>query len=129
MATITSERVETFYWKRVICRFGTPMAIVSDNGQQFVSKYTTEFCQSMGIQNRFGSVEHPQTNGQAESANKAVILGMKRRLDEAKGRWPEELPAMMWSYNTTAHTSTGETPFKLTYGADAVLPVDIENLS
>src|ERR1044072_810621 len=48
MATITSERVKTFYWKRLICRFGTPMTIISDNGQQFVSKYTTEYCQSIG---------------------------------------------------------------------------------
>ena len=105
------------------------MEIISDNGQQFVSKYTTEYCQSIGIQNRFASVEHPQTNGQVESANKAVIMGMKRRLEDAKGRWPEELPAVLWSYNTTAHTSMGETPFKLTYGADVVLPIEIENLS
>src|ERR1044072_555383 len=71
---------ENFYWKRLICRFGTLMAIISDNGQQFDSKYTTEFCQSMGIQNRFASVEHPQKNFQVESANKVGIMGMKRRL-------------------------------------------------
>ena len=54
---------------------------------------------------------------------------MKRRLEDAKGRWPEELPAVLCSYNTTAHSSTGETPFKLTYGTDAVLPVEVENMS
>src|ERR1044072_1887342 len=129
METITSERVKNFYWKRFICRFGTPMAIISDNGQQFVNKYTTGFCEAMGIQNRFASVEHPQTNGQAESANKVVINGLKKRLGEAKGRWPEELPAVLWSYNTTAQSSTGETPFRLTYETDAVLPVEVKNLS
>lgn len=106
-----------------------PQAIVSDNGNQFAGKVTQEFCASQGIQMRFAYVEHPQSNGQAEAANKAILNGIKTRLDEAKGRWPEELPAVLWSYNTKVHTSTGETPYKLTYGADAMIPVEIQNLS
>ena len=51
---------------------------------------------------------------------------MKKRLEEAKGRWPEELPNVLWSYRTTAHTSTGHTPFALAYGWEAMLPVEVE---
>ncbi|XP_057443790.1 uncharacterized protein LOC130735939 [Lotus japonicus] len=51
-------------------KFGVPMALVMDNGTQFTSNVTREFCADMGIEMRFASVEHPQTNGQAESANK-----------------------------------------------------------
>ncbi|XP_072064995.1 uncharacterized protein [Arachis hypogaea] len=74
---------------------------------------------------RFSSVEHPQTNGQVESANKIILLGLKKRLDNKKGAWADELASVLWSYRTTEQSSTKETPFRLTYGSDAVIPVEI----
>ena len=50
---------------------------------------------------------------------------IKTRLEGAKGIWPDELPSMLWAYRTTARIPTGETPFRLTYGADAVIPAKI----
>ena len=73
IASITAQRIKMFYWKRPICHFGVPMAIVSDNESQFVAKPTRELCENHGIQMRFSSVEHPQTNGQAEPANKILL--------------------------------------------------------
>src|ERR1044072_5583494 len=58
-----------------------------------------------------------------------LLTGISKRLADAKGKWPEELPSVIWSYNTRIHTSTGETPFKLAYGSDAMLPVEIKNFS
>nr|XP_025637940.1 uncharacterized protein LOC112733259 [Arachis hypogaea] len=46
-------------------------------------------------------------------------------LDEAKGLWADELGSVLWSYRTTPQTTTGETPFRLTYGVEAVIPVEI----
>ena len=43
----------------------------------------------------------------------------------AKGTWPEELPSVLWAYMTTARTPIGETPFSLTYGTEAVIPVEV----
>ena len=50
---------------------------------------------------------------------------MKKRLDDAKGKWVEELPHVLWTYRTTPRKSTRETPFSLTYGAEAVIPLEI----
>ena len=50
---------------------------------------------------------------------------IKTRLEGAKGIWPDELPSVIWAYQTTTRTPIGETPFQLTYGADAVIPVEI----
>ena len=50
---------------------------------------------------------------------------IKARLEEVKGAWPEELPNVLWAYKTTARTSTGETPFRLTYGIEAVIPIEV----
>ena len=55
--------------------------------------------------------------------NKTVINIIKRRLEKAKGLWADELPGVFWAYRTTVKTSTGETPFSLAYGIEAVIPV------
>ena len=56
--------------------------------------------------------------------NKVIVNGLKKRLDDAKGRWVEELPHVLWTYRTTPRRSTGETPFSMTYGAEAVLRLE-----
>nr|XP_025611643.1 uncharacterized protein LOC112704995 [Arachis hypogaea] len=109
----------------VITRFGIPEVVISDNGTQFTDKKFMEFLTGLGIRQKFFSVEHPQTNGQVESANKIILLGLKKRLDNKKGAWADELASVLWSYRTTEQSSTKETPFRLTYGLDAVIPVEI----
>ncbi len=59
-------------------------------------------------------------------SNKVILDGVKKRLEEAKGRWVEELPSVMWTHRTTKRRSTGETPFALAYGVEAVIPLEIE---
>ncbi|RDY08897.1 Pro-Pol polyprotein, partial [Mucuna pruriens] len=125
VATITAEKVKKFYWKKIICRFGIPAEIVSDNGTQFASKGTADFCKGLKIKQVFTSVEHLQSNGQAEAANKIILRGLRKRLEEAKGRWAEELPQVLWSYHTTPHSTTNETPFRLTFGIEAMILVEI----
>ncbi|KAL0426874.1 UNVERIFIED_CONTAM: hypothetical protein Slati_2862200 [Sesamum latifolium] len=50
---------------------------------------------------------------------------LKARLDEAKGSWVDELPGVIWAYRTTVRQSTGELPFNLIYGTEAVVPAQI----
>ena len=47
----------------------------------------------------------------------------------AKGAWPEELPSVLWAYRTTTRTRTGETPFNLIYGTEAVILVKVGLIS
>ncbi|XP_016164441.1 uncharacterized protein LOC107606960 [Arachis ipaensis] len=83
----------------------------------------------MKIKHQFTSVEHPQANGQAEAANKVILVGLKKRLQEAKGAWAEELPQVLWAYRTIPHSTTGETPFRLAYGIEAMIPIEINEQS
>ena len=49
----------------------------------------------MGIANRYSTPAYPQENGQAEVVNKVIVNELKKRLDDMKGRWVEELPHVM----------------------------------
>ena len=94
---------------------------MSDNGRQFDNTLFRDFCAHFGIQNHYSSPAHPQTNGQAEVANRSLLKIIKTRLERAKGVWLDELPGVLWAYMTTVRTPTGETPFKLAYGSEAVI--------
>ncbi|XP_070049464.1 uncharacterized protein [Nicotiana tomentosiformis] len=50
---------------------------------------------------------------------------MKKRLENANGLWPEILPEVLWAYRTTPKTCTGETPYSLVYGTDAVILIEV----
>ncbi|XP_020222101.1 uncharacterized protein LOC109804683 [Cajanus cajan] len=102
LACISAHQVQKFLWRTIITRFGVPHTL-----------------------HKVTSVEHPQTNGQAESANKVILTELKKRLGEAKGAWAEQLPEVLRAYRCTPQSTTQETPFRLVYGSDAMILVEI----
>ena len=97
----------------------------SDNGLQFDSKAFRKYCFDLGIKNKYSTPAYPQENWQAKAVNKVVVNGLKKRLDDTKGKWVEELPHVLWMYRTTPRRSTRKTPFSMTYEAKAVIPLEI----
>ena len=125
LATITERNIRNFVWRNIICRFEIPKVLVSDNGKQFDNSAFRDFCSELGIKNHYSSPTHPQANGQVEVTNRSLFKIIKTRLEGVKGIWPYELPSILWTYRTTARTPTGETPFRLAYGSDVVIPAEI----
>nr|KYP31056.1 Pol polyprotein [Cajanus cajan] len=73
LTKITTENVQKFTWKSIICRFGIPHSLITDNGRQFIAHSFENFFRELGIKHLPTSVEHPQTNGQAKAANKVIL--------------------------------------------------------
>ncbi|KAI5351002.1 hypothetical protein L3X38_003893 [Prunus dulcis] len=95
LATITAARIESFVWQNIVCRFGIPNSIVTDNGRQFDNAKFKQFCSNLKIRLCFASPAHPQSNGQVEAVNKIIKKTLKTKLDKAKGCWPELLPEVL----------------------------------
>ena len=95
LANIRDMDVKKFMWKNIVTRFGVPNSLISNNGLQFESRAFREFCSDLGIKNRYSTPAYPQSNGQAKATNKAIVNGLKKRLDGAQGRWAEELPNVL----------------------------------
>ena len=126
LANIRDADANKFIWKNIVTRFGIPHTLISNNGLQFDSKAFRRYCCDLGITNRYFTSAYPQGNGQVETVNKVIVNGLKKRLDNAKGKWVEELPHVLWIYQTMPRRSTGETPFSMTYGAETVIPLETE---
>ena len=69
-ASIKDRDVTRFIWKNIVCRFGIPRSIISDNGPQFDSRVYRDFCQDLKIRNLYSTPWYPQGNGQACDAPK-----------------------------------------------------------
>ncbi|VFQ68722.1 unnamed protein product [Cuscuta campestris] len=126
LANITTQQCKKFIWKNIITRFGAPMNLITDNGPQFRNPRFTEYLEGFGIKHNRSSVAYPQGNGQVENANRTIVDGLKKRLGEAGNKWLEELPHIVWAFRVTPRRAHGETPFSLTYGCEARLPIEAE---
>jgi ribonuclease HI/transposase InsO family protein len=115
----------------LVSRFGVPNRIITNNSSQFTSGLFREYYALAGIKICFASVTYPRSNGQAERANAEVLKGLKTRSFDAKleacgKKWLDNLQSILWSIRTTTTKPTGETPFFLVYGAEAVLPTNVK---
>ncbi|GJS21811.1 reverse transcriptase domain-containing protein [Tanacetum coccineum] len=100
LATITGRHVVNFTWDNIVCKFGIPATIITDNGTQF-------------------------GNGAVERANRSLLRGIKTRLEKGGSTWAEEVPNVFWAHQTMKKTKNGETPVSLTYGTKSVIPAEV----
>ncbi|GJW17286.1 reverse transcriptase domain-containing protein [Tanacetum coccineum] len=107
VATITRNQVKKFIWENIVCRFGLPGEIISDNGKQFQDNPFRDWCEKLCIQQHFASVKHPQTNGLVERANRSLGEGIKARLGKNNKNWLEEISHVLHP-STTNIQSNGQ---------------------
>jgi len=65
ITVIIAWNVQNFVWKNIVCRFGIPHTIITDNGREFTDRGLAEFSKKVDIRDITSSVQDPQTNGQA----------------------------------------------------------------
>jgi hypothetical protein len=98
-------------------------------GSNFTSQSFWDYYENSCIDVKYVSVSHPRANGQVERINGLIIDGLKKWiLDETSkkgGKWLTELPLVVWGLRTQPSKATGQTPFFLVYGFEAILPEDI----
>ncbi|XP_074337255.1 uncharacterized protein LOC141674445 [Apium graveolens] len=109
--------------------YGIPRILVIDNGTQFNNEEFRKYCEENEIDLRFNSISHPQANWQAEVANHIILNGLKKRIEKSQNIWVDEVLPILRAYRTTSRVTTGATPFMLTYGEEAVVPLEISHSS
>jgi hypothetical protein len=130
LTNVNSATIKTFFWQNIICRYGVPRHITVDNAKYFNNAMFKGFCQQIGMKVAFALVYHPQSNGAVKKANSLIFQAMKKILEgEKKGKWVEVMPMTVWSHNTTVCRAISFTPFRLMYGAEAMMAKEIKHQS
>eukprot|EP00253_Pinus_taeda_P021876 PITA_21876 len=116
------------YWKTIAHKilragFGCPHKLVTDNAAAFIAKELVEMCDSMGIKLVHSTPYYPQGNGLVESSNENLIRIIKKLLGDNKKNFDSKLKYALWADRVTIKKSTGNSPFKLVYGTEAVFPI------
>ncbi|GJY58469.1 reverse transcriptase domain-containing protein [Tanacetum coccineum] len=125
LVKIIGKKVILFVMDNIICRFGLPRIIVTDNGTQLVNDPFKSWCERFEIHQMNTVVAHPQANDLVERANRSLMEGTKTRIGREKAGWVDELPNVLWVHRTPIKQTNGETPFSLTYDIEADIPVEI----
>ncbi|XP_058722923.1 uncharacterized protein LOC131594738 [Vicia villosa] len=124
-ANVTKQVITRFIKHNIICRYGIPEKIITDNGSNLNNKLMKELCESFKIKHHNSSPYRPKMNGAVEAANKNIKKIVQKMVVTYRD-WHEMLPFALHGYRTSVRTSTGATPFSLVYGMEAVLPVEVE---
>jgi len=123
-ANVTKQVVVKFIKNNIICRYGVPSKIITDNGTNLNNDMVQALCEKFKIEHHNSSPYRPQMNGAVEAANKNIKKIVQKMVTTYKD-WHEMLPYALHGYRTTVRSSTGATPFSLVYGMEAVLPLEV----
>ena len=125
MKKATSSSVANFLRENIICRFGVPNKIISDNGTPFLNKDVRHLTKWYSISHMTLTSYYPKGNGQAEAFNKTLLKILGKMTKENGKGWREELPTALWANRTVKSQATGASPFSLVYGTEAIIPIDL----
>ena len=98
--------------KRMFCIFGTPRAVLTDQGTNFLSSLMKQLAKIYKIKQIKTTAFHPQSNGSLERSHHLLIEYLKQYVSEDK-EWDEWLELATYSYNTSVHEGTQHTPYEL----------------
>jgi hypothetical protein len=119
----TAEETVKFIYEEIICRHGCPQRILTDRGTHFKNKLVEGLTRKFEITHLFSTPYHPQTNGLVERFNRTLCEALAK-LTEKEKNWDDHIAPVLFAYRTSQHSTTKVTPFLLTHGREATLPLD-----
>ena len=123
---VTAKDVAKFVYEDICCKFRVPLEILSNQGPSFRGDLVEYLCEKMKITRRYTTPYYPQCNGLNERFN-GELVQILTKVTKHHGKTKDlEVPSALWSYQTSVKASTGLTPFRLVFGKEALLPVEVE---
>ncbi|XP_015964894.1 uncharacterized protein LOC107488651 [Arachis duranensis] len=118
--------VISFIRNHIVCRYGSPRAIVSDQGSHFCNRKVEALLKRYGVLHKVATAYHPQTNGQAEVSNREIKRILEKVVNPQRKDWSFQLGDALWAYRTAYKTPLGMSPFRIVNGKACHLKLSIE---
>ena len=90
-ANVTRKVVAKFTKREIICIYGLPSRIITDNATNLNNKMMSELCEEFKIQHHNSTPYRPKMNGAVEVANKNIKQIVQKMVVTYKD-WHEMLP-------------------------------------
>ena len=103
-------------------RYGFPLFLHSDQGKEFDNAMIHKLSELLGTVKTKTTPYHPRSDGLVERFNRTLLAMLAMFVSQEHDNWDDLLPFMMLAYNTTVHTTTGFTPYRLVFGDECNLP-------
>jgi len=120
-----AETVARVLVEQVFCRYGVPIALLSDQGKEVDGRIMQEICKLLEIDKLHTTPYKPSTNSVLERWHRSLNNMLGKVVDEQQTDWDEHVPYVLAAYRATRHDSTGYTPNALALGRETRAPVDV----
>ena len=125
MPNKTALTVADAFFQHIVCRFGMPSVMHSDQGWEFENNLMQELCLLCGAHNTRTTPYHPASDGLVERFHRTLLMMLAMFAGENWDNWDDLLPAVMMAYHSSVHESTGFSPYRLMFEEEGTLPMDV----
>ena len=124
---LTALTTARFIVNQIICKYGMPGRICTDQGVNFESELFKYMCDLLQIAKVRSTTYHPQTNGQVERVNRILKQLIKCYVNDNHTNWDQYLDQLCCAINTSPSRTTNRSPFEILYGRDFIFPTQVNS--
>jgi hypothetical protein len=122
----TATTTAKFIFEEIICKYGVPEQILTDQGRNFEAELIKHLCLFLGVDKLRTTSYHAKANGEVERFNKTLKTMLATYVNNHHRDWDIFLQQVVFAYNTSTQESTRLSPFKIVFGHDDTQLIDLK---